>query len=184
MSSAYDAATRLTAKIAKALFLAITLLVSSLAHAQQVGFVKEGIYYSVNPKLPKGTLVQVLTDDDNSVIRCCGEITGQAKDTGQRTQVLDSLRDRSITAYTLALSGSLSKETSGFGIAGYVRMLRQGARPQAMLDDGLKVNFSVCTSGEGWHYLGREVGNNKLLVDLYQYFDGDLEATCKDSDLK
>ena len=180
----YAAATRLTTKLAQALFMAVSLFVSSLSHAQQIGVVNNGVYYSVNPRLPNGTLVQVLTDDDNSVIRCCGEITGQAKDTGQQTQVLDSLRDRNITAYTLALSGSLSKEISGFGIAGHVRMLRQGQRPQAMLDDGLQVNLSVCTSAEGVHYLGRRVGDNKLLVHLYQYFDRDLEPTCKDAELK
>ncbi|WP_431822962.1 hypothetical protein [Burkholderia sp. F1] len=37
---------------------------------------------------------------------------------------------------------------------------------------------------EGTHYLGRKVGNRKLLVHLYEYFDGEFEPTCKDSDLQ
>jgi hypothetical protein len=171
-------------KIAHALFPTLALLLSSFSHAQQVGIVKNGIYYSLNPRLPNGTLVQVLTDDDKGLIRCCGEIAGPAKRPDDEVQVLDSLHDRSVMAYTLTLSGSLLPETSGFGIAGYVHMVRQGQRPQAVLDDGLQLNLSICTSAEGWHYLGRRVGDNKLLVHLYKYFDGDLEPTCRRGELE
>lgn len=166
----------------RALFATAVFLFSSFSHAQQIGVVENGVYYSVNPRLPKGTLVQVLTNDDKGVIRCCGEIAGLAKQPDR--QVSDSLHDRSVTAYALTLSGSLSSETSGFGIAGYVHILRRGARPQATLDDGLRLDFSICTSTEGTHYLGRRVGDNKLLVHLYEYFDGDLEPTCKKGQLE
>jgi hypothetical protein len=137
--------------------------------------VKNGIYYSPNPRLTNGTVVQVLTDDDKSVIRCCGKIVGPVKGSDRQVQVTDSLHDRNMTAYALALSGSLSLDASGFGLAGNVQILQLGEHPQAMLDDGVRLNFSTCVSGEGWHYLGRRVGDNKLLVDLYNYFDGDLE---------
>jgi hypothetical protein len=166
----------------RALLATAAFLFSSLSYAQQVGVVENGIYYSVNPRLPAGTPVQVLPDDDKGIIQCCGEITGPAKKPDR--QVSDNLHDRNVTAYALKLSGLLSTETSGFGIAGNVHMLRQGEHPQATLDDGLRVNFSICTSMEGTHYLGRRVGDNKLLVHLYEYFDGDLVPTCQDTDLK
>ncbi len=152
------------------------------ARAQQVGIVDNGVYYSLNPHLPAGTNVQVLPDDDTGVIQCCGKISGPAAHADR--QISDSLRDRHVTAYTLTLAAPLSADTSGFGIAGQARMIRQGKHPQALLDDGTHLNLSSCTSMEGVHYLGRRAGDDKLLVHLYAYFDGDLEASCKDSELK
>ncbi|MEK6419019.1 MAG: hypothetical protein V4801_05405 [Burkholderia gladioli] len=153
-----------------------------MAEAQQVGVVDSGVYYSVNPALPKGTRVQVLSDDGQGVVQCCGEIAGPAGQPGR--QVLDSLHDRQVKAYTLAPGGAVTADSSGFGIAGNVKMVRQGAHPQAVLADGSHLNFSTCASAEGVHYLGRRAGDNKLLVHLYEYFDGDLESNCKDSELK
>ncbi|MBN3728384.1 hypothetical protein [Burkholderia sp. Ac-20379] len=168
--------------IQRAWFSIAILLFSGIAEAQQVGVVESGVYYSVNPALPKGTRVQVLSDDDSGNVQCCGEIAGPAKHAGR--QVLDSLRDRPVTAYALTTSGALSADSSGFGIAGNVKMVKQGAHPQAVLADGSHLNFSTCASAEGVHYLGRRAGDNKLLVHLYEYFDGDLESNCKDSELK
>ncbi|WP_414441759.1 hypothetical protein [Burkholderia sp. 22PA0106] len=168
--------------IQRALFLTAMFLFSGIAEAQQVGVVDGGVYYSVNPVLPKGTRVQVLSDDGRGVIQCCGEISGPAKQANR--QVLDSLRDRPVTAYALTPGGALSADSAGFGIAGNVKMIRQGAHPQGILEDGSHLNFSICASSEGMHYLGRRAGDNKLLVHLYEYFDGDLESNCKDSELK
>ncbi len=168
--------------IQRALLLIAIFLFSGLAEAQQVGVVESGVYYAVNPALQKGTRVQVLSDDGQGVIQCCGEIAGPAKQASR--QVLDSLRERQVTAYALTPSGAVTADSAGFGIAGNVKMVRQGAHPQAMLADGSHLNLSTCASAEGVHYLGRRAGDNKLLVHLYEYFDGDLESNCKDSELQ
>ncbi|WP_455777435.1 hypothetical protein, partial [Burkholderia stabilis] len=159
------------------------LAVSIAAHAQQVGVVADGVYYTPNTHLAAGTSLQVLPDDDKGVARCCATITGPAAKPGN--QILDSLHDdRTIAAYALSLPKSVPADTRGFGVAGTARFVRQGAHPQAVLDGGLQLAFSTCTSVEGTHYLGRKVDGNKLLVHLYQYFDGEFEPTCKDRDLK
>jgi hypothetical protein len=64
------------------------------------------------------------------------------------------------------------------------RFVRQGARPEAILGDGLRLAFYTCASMEGRHYLGRRVGDNKLLFHMYQYFDIEFEPTCRDEDLE
>ncbi|WP_175878677.1 hypothetical protein [Burkholderia sp. BCC0097] len=165
------------------LLIAPALAVSVAAHAQQVGVVADGVYYTPNTHLAAGTSLQVLPDDDKGVARCCATVTGPAGKPGN--QILDSLHDdRTIAAYALSLPKSIPADTRGFGVVGTAHFVRQGAHPEAVLDGGLPLAFSTCTSAEGTHYLGRKVGANKLLVHLYQYFDGELEPTCKDRDLK
>ncbi|MDF3083260.1 hypothetical protein [Burkholderia sola] len=164
------------------LLIAPALAVSIAAHAQQVGVVADGVYYTPNTHLAAGTSLQVLPDDDKGVARCCATVTGRAGKPGN--QILDSLHDdRKIAAYALSLPKSVPADTRGFGVVGTARFVRQGAHPEAVLDGGLPLAFSTCTSVEGTHYLGRKVGANTLLVHLYQYFDGELEPTCKDRDL-
>ncbi|AXF25210.1 hypothetical protein CUJ89_26495 [Burkholderia pyrrocinia] len=165
------------------LLISTALAVSLAAHAQQVGVVADGVYYTPNTHLAAGTSLQVLPDDDKGIAHCCATITGPASKPAN--QILDNLHDdRTIAAYALSLPKSVPADTRGFGVAGSARFVRQGARPEAVLDGGLQLAFSTCTSMEGTHYLGRKVGANTLLVHLYQYFDGELEPTCKDRDLK
>ncbi|WP_419689781.1 hypothetical protein ACN22W_24875 [Burkholderia theae] len=165
------------------LLIAPALAVSVAAHAQQVGVIADGVYYTPNTHLAAGTSLQVLPDDDKGIPRCCATITGPAGKPAN--QILDALHDdRTIAAYALSLPKSVAADTRGFGVVGTARFVRQGARPEAVLDGGLQLALSTCTSVEGTHYLGRKVGANKLLVHLYQYFDGELEPTCKDRDLK
>ncbi|CAB3746341.1 hypothetical protein B7G54_25295 [Burkholderia puraquae] len=169
------------------LLTAAAFSVSIASYAQQVGVVAFGVYYTPNTHLAAGTSLQILPDDDKGIAHCCATITGPASKPAN--QIFDNLHDdrhegRAIAAYALSLPKSVPADTSGFGVAGDARFVRQGARPEAVLDGGLQLAFSTCTSAEGTHYLGRKVANGKLLVHLYQYFDGDLEPTCKDRDLK
>ncbi|AFQ51017.1 hypothetical protein [Burkholderia cepacia] len=168
-------------------FLIATALAASAApvaaRAQQVGVVAGGVYYTPNTHLAPGTSLQILPDDDQGVARCCAMITGPAAK--PRDQILDALHDdRTIAAYALSVPKSIPADTSGFGVTGDARFVRQGVHPEAVLDGGLPLAFSTCTSIEGTHYLGRKVGSNKLLVHLYRYFDGEFESNCKDRDLK
>ncbi len=160
-----------------------TLTAPVASRAQQVGVVADGVYYTPNTHLPAGASLQILPDDGKGIAHCCATITGPAAKPGN--QILDALHDdRPIAAYALSLPKSVPADTTGFGVAGTARFVRQGAHPQAMLDGGLPLAFATCTSTEGTHYLGRKVGSNTLLVHLYQYFDGELESTCRDADLK
>ncbi|KWE56879.1 hypothetical protein WL77_29130 [Burkholderia ubonensis] len=166
----------------RTLLIASALACSIVSHAQQVGVVTHGVYYSPNPHLAAGTPLQILPDDDKGVARCCATITGPARKPSR--QILDDLHDRTIVAYALTMPRSLPADTAGFGVVGPARFVRDGAHPEAVLDDDLRLAFSTCTSMEGTHYLGRKVGSRKLLVHLYEYFDGEFEPTCKDSDLQ
>lgn len=164
-----------------ALTLSFALAASAPLHAQQVGALVDGVYYTVNPHLAAGTRLQILPDDGRGVPQCCAVVTGPARHAP--TQVLDSLHDRTVTAYAVTLPHSVPADTNGFGIAGNATFGRRGAHPEATLDDGLRLAFATCTSSEGEHYLGRKVGDGKLLVHLYQYIDADLEGNCRDADL-
>ncbi|MBN3819622.1 hypothetical protein G3N57_24750 [Paraburkholderia sp. Se-20369] len=160
---------------------ASALAVSVTSHAQQVGVVTDRVYYTPNPHLAAGTPLQILPDDGKGVARCCATIIGPARNPPR--QVLDSLRDRTMAAYALTMPPSIPPDTSGFGVVGPARFVREGAHPEAVLDDNLRLAFSTCMSREGEHYLGRKPGNRKLLVHLYLYFDAEFESNCKDSDL-
>jgi len=164
------------------LLIALTLVFPVSANGQQVGVVAGGVYYSVNPHLQAGTLLQILPADDTGMVRCCATISGPAEKS--ELQIYDNLLDRKVIAYALSLPQSIPVETTGFGIAGSARFVRQGERPEAILENGLRLTFSTCGSMEGRHYLGRRVGNNQLLVHMYQHFDGEFEPTCKDTDLE
>ncbi|RQQ10204.1 hypothetical protein DF107_08120 [Burkholderia stagnalis] len=161
--------------------IASALAVSVTSHAQQVGVVTGGVYYTPNPHLAAGTPLQILPDDGTGVARCCATIKGPARKPPR--QVFDSLRDRTMAAYALTMPPSIPADASGFGVVGPARFGRAGAHPEAVLDDDLRLAFSTCTSTEGVHYLARKPGSRKLLVHLYLYFDGEFEPNCKDSDL-
>ncbi|MXN74002.1 hypothetical protein GR157_04515 [Burkholderia sp. 4701] len=161
--------------------IASALAVSVTSHAQQVGVVTGGVYYTPNTHLAAGTPLQILPDDDKGVARCCATIKGPAGKPAR--QVLDSLRDRTMAAYALTMPPSIPADTSGFGVVGPAHFVRAGAHPEAVLDDNLRLAFSTCTSMEGEHYLGRKPDTRKLLVHLYLYFDGEFESNCKASDL-
>lgn len=145
--------------------------------------VADGVYYTPDTHLAAGTSLQILPDDGKGIAHCCATITGPASKPGN--QILDALHDdRTIAAYALSLPKSVPADTTGFGVAGDARFVHQGAHPQAMLDGGLPLAFSIRTPTEGVHYFGSKAGSNTLLVHLYQYFDGELESTCRDADLK
>jgi hypothetical protein len=166
----------------RTVFIALTLVFSVSSSGQQVGVVARGVYYSVNPHLQPGSRLQILPDDGTGLVLCCATISRSAAK--GELQIYDNLRDRKIVAYTLSLPQSIPAQTMGFGIVGSARFVRQGAHPEAILDDGLRLTFSTCGSMEGLHYLGRRVGDNKLLVHMYQYLDGEFEPTCRDKDLE
>ena len=164
-------------------FIALTLVFPVSSNGQQVDVVSYGVYYSVNPHLQAGTLLQILPDDDSKGnVLCCARILGAAEKS--RFQLYDNLLDREVIAYMLRLPQSIPAETSGFGIVGSARFVRQGARPEAILGDGLRLAFYTCASMEGRHYLGRRVGDKKLLFHMYQYFDIEFEPTCRAKDLE
>lgn len=165
----------------RALFLVVSLGLAALAHAQQVGFISNGVYYSVNPQLPKGTTLQVVPDVEHPAVQCCATISGRAPG---NANVSDNLHDRAVTAYAIELPSTLDKDASGFGVIGDARFANVGRNVDATLAGGLKVRLSTCTSSESVHYLGKRIGDGKTLVHLSQHFDADFEPSCRDADLE
>ncbi|HEV3426759.1 MAG TPA: hypothetical protein VG320_02650 [Paraburkholderia sp.] len=165
-----------------ALLFVVSLAVAAFANAQQVGFVSNGVYYSVNPQLADGATLQIVPDVAHPAVQCCATISGRAR---ANPMVSDELRDRAVTAYTIKLPPALDKDVSGFGVIGEAHFAHVGATSSdATLAGGLKVRLSTCTSSEGVHYLGKRVGDDKTLVHLSQHFDADFEPTCSDADLQ
>ncbi|WP_321887531.1 hypothetical protein [Paraburkholderia bannensis] len=168
-------------RVLRALFVVISLASATLAHAQQVGFISFGVYYSVNPQLSNGTKLQIVPDVDHPAVQCCAVISGHAP---ANPNVFDDLRDRDVTAYAIKLPATIDKDVSGFGVTGEAHFAKVGKTADATLEGGLKVRLSTCTSGEGVHYLGKRIGDGKTLVHLSQHVDADFEPTCPDADLE
>jgi hypothetical protein len=51
-------------------------------------------------------------------------------------------------------------------------------RVEAILEEGLDLQISNCTTSEGINYTGRRVGDGKILGDIYKHLDVDFEPTC------
>ncbi|NIE66975.1 hypothetical protein [Burkholderia sp. Ax-1719] len=168
-------------RVIRALILLVALATAALAHAQQVGFISNGVYYSVNPQLANGTTLQIVPDVDHPAVQCCATISGRAH---ANPNVFDDLRDRAVTAYAIKLPPALDKDVSGFGVTGEAHFAHVGKTADATLEGGLMVRLATCTSGEGVHYLGKRIGDGKTLVHLSQHFDADFEPTCSDADLE
>lgn len=166
--------------VIRAVILVVSLASAALAHAQQVGFVSNGVYYSVNPQLANGTTLQIVPDVEHPAVQCCATISARAH---ANLNVSEDLRDRAVTAYAIKLPPTLDKDVSGFGVIGEAHFTHVARTADATLEGGLKVRLSTCTSSESVHYLGKRIGDGKTLVHLSQHFDADFEPNCSDTDL-
>lgn len=150
---------------------------SCQAFAQQVGVVNGEIYYTANADLNNGDVLQLVDWNDDS-LHCCATIIGK-KLKNNSPNIFDSLRDKDIIEYSISVPKKAPKYIDGFGVVGNAKLKRGNQDVSAVLDHGLEIRLSGCTSMEGIHYIGRRADSGKILVHFYKNMDVDFESTCK-----
>src|SRR5471030_3256208 len=93
--------------------------------------------------------------------------------------ISSNLHDRAVLAFSVSIPEESPKYIDGFGVVGNAKLKKKRQGVNAMLDHGLEIQLSGCTSMEGIHYVGRRVDNGRILVHFYKNMDVDFEPTCK-----